>query len=263
LTTYSSRVAVALVGIPLMLVSAWWGGWLLAALVALIGVLAVREGWRLLTGLPPDVITLPAYLLALWAPVAARLHWPFSFTVALVLATLTVGVLALFKPPASGKIRVPSALMLLLYPVTLLQALLWIRLDSGATDLFYLLALVWAGDTAAFEGGKRTGHRALAARLSPHKTVEGALWGLAASLLVGVLAALLWPWAHSLTWFLLAAVVVWFLAVTGDLFESLLKRSAGVKDSGTLLSAHGGVLDRFDSLLWAGAGLYLLTLMRF
>lgn len=260
--SYSSRVAVALIGIPLMLVSAWLGGWLLAAFIAALGLLAVREGWRLLTGSTPDWILLPVYLFALCAPLSAMLAWPVSYPVAISLAALGSGVLALFKAPVVGRVMATSALTLLLYPITLLQTILWIRLDSGATVLFYLLALVWAGDTAAFEGGTRTGRRALAPLLSPNKTVEGALWSLAASLLVGVLAAWLWSGTRSLTWFLSAAVAVWFLSVCGDLFESMLKRAAGVKDSGRLLSAHGGVLDRFDSLIWASAGLYIFTLWR-
>jgi phosphatidate cytidylyltransferase len=262
LTPYSSRVAVALVGIPLMLAAAWQGGFVLAALVALLGVLAVREGWRLLAGSVQDRIRLPVYLFALWAPAAAVLGWPVSYAASLSVAALAVGVLALVHSPQEGRDRAVAALTLLVYPTTLLQSLLWIRLEAGALELFYLLALVWAGDTAAFEGGRRTGRRPLARELSPNKTVEGALWALAASLAVACLAIVVWPDSRPAVWYLVASVVVWFLSVCGDLFESLLKRAAGRKDSGQLLSAHGGVLDRFDSLLWAGAGLYVLTLWR-
>jgi len=227
--------------------------------VAAVAVQADREGWRLLEGNPTDPVVAPAYVLAFWAPLDAMLGWPVTFTSSAILAAVVTGVLALFRDPASGRQGVTSAFFLLLYPVTLLQPLLWIRTSSGATELFYLLALVWAGDTAAYEGGSRTGRRPLARLLSPNKTKEGALWGLAASLLVALLAVVFWPETRSPAWFFTVAVAVWFLAVTGDLFESMLKRAAGRKDSGSLLSAHGGVLDRFDSLMWAGAGLYVLT----
>lgn len=253
---------MALVGIPLMLASAWLGGWLLTALIATVGVLAVREGWRLLSASPPDLLIVPVFLFALWAPLAAKLEWPVTFQASLALAVLALGVMSLFQAPRSARDKAVWALTLLLYPATLLQSMLWIRLEMGAAELFYLFALVWAGDTAAFEGGKRMGKHKLAPALSPNKTVEGALWALAASLAVAMLAAWLWAGSRSALWYLMAAVVVWFLAVCGDLFESLLKRAAGVKDSGRLLSAHGGVLDRFDSLLWAGAGLYVFSFWR-
>ncbi len=262
MTTYSSRVAVALVGIPLLLLSTVLGGWALAVVVAAAGALGVREGFRLLSGSTYHPVTLPVYLFALWAPASAVLHWPLSFQVSLGLCSVAVGVLALRSEPVAGRDLAIWSLALLVYPVSLFQPLLWIRLESGVTELLYLFALVWAGDTAAYEGGSRMGKRKLASRLSPGKTVEGAVWALGASVVVAILAIVVWPDTRGSVWYVTAAVVVWFLSVTGDLFESLLKRAAGRKDSGQLLSAHGGVLDRFDSLLWAGAGLYALTFWR-
>lgn len=262
MTTYTSRVAVAIAGIPLLLVSAWLGGWTLALVIAAAGVLGVREGFRLLSGSTYHPVTLPVYLFAVWAPVCAVLQWPVSYQVSLGIAAVAVGVLALKSEPAMGRDLALWSLALFVYPVSLFQPLLWIRLDTGVTLLMYLFALVWAGDTAAYEGGRRLGKRKLASRLSPGKTVEGAVFALMASVLVAILATLVWPDTRGTLWYGTAAVVVWFLSVTGDLFESLLKRAAGRKDSGQLLSAHGGVLDRFDSLLWAGAGLYALSFWR-
>jgi phosphatidate cytidylyltransferase len=243
-----------------MLAAAWWGGLALAALVAVTGVLAVREGWRLLSSSVYHPVTVPLHVFAVWAPLSAVLGWPIPYPVSLGVAALAVGVLTLFHAPEAGRDLAVRALFLLVYPLTFLQFLLWIRIQVGATELFYLLALVWAGDTAAYEGGRRTGRRPLAPRLSPNKTVEGAVWALGVSVAVAVLAIAVWPGTRPAVWYIVAAVVVWFLCVGGDLFESLLKRAAGRKDSGQLLSAHGGVLDRFDSLLWAGAGLYALCL---
>jgi phosphatidate cytidylyltransferase len=107
---------------------------------------------------------------------------------------------------------------------------------------------VWAADIGAYFAGRRFGKRKLAPAVSPGKSWEGALGGLACALLVSLTFAyaLAVPWGAPL---LLFTVLVAVLSIFGDLFESVLKRTAGVKDSGGLLPGHGGVLDRLDALL--------------
>jgi phosphatidate cytidylyltransferase len=133
--------------------------------------------------------------------------------------------------------------------------------------VLFLLCVVWAGDTVAMYVGRSLGRHKLAPRLSPGKTWEGAVGSLAGSLLVtaGLIALanqlvrreiliLAYP-GPAWTWLLLA-VLVNIAAQAGDLAESALKRSAGVKDSGTLLPGHGGILDRIDALLIAAPVLW-------
>ena len=132
-------------------------------------------------------------------------------------------------------------------------ALLWMRLEQGAAMTIALLVVVWSADTFAYLAGRRFGKRKLAPSISPGKTIEGLAGGLAGAGLVALLAAIyaldLSP-AQTLIW-LLASLVAALFSVVGDLFESRLKRRAGVKDSGGLLPGHGGVLDRIDGLLAA------------
>lgn len=154
-------------------------------------------------------------------------------------------------------------------PIALLAAcilMIFLFYLRGTMYLLSLLMLIWIADIFAYFGGKRFGKHKLAFRISPGKTVEGALTGL-----LGVLAwiaissqwkdtfaaDLLARWGWALT--LLAAVVLGCISVMGDLFESLLKRRAGIKDSSALLPGHGGVLDRIDAVIAVLPVAYLMT----
>jgi len=123
---------------------------------------------------------------------------------------------------------------------------------NGHRWLLTALAIVWAADSGAYFAGRAFGRRKLAPRISPNKTVEGLLGGLAAGLVV----ALGFGWlagvaAADIGWLLLVAALAVLASVLGDLFESLLKRHAGAKDSGSVIPGHGGVLDRIDGVLAA------------
>ncbi len=118
--------------------------------------------------------------------------------------------------------------------------------------LLTALMIVWMADTGAYFAGRKFGRRKLSPRISPNKTVEGLAGGVFAALLFGLLfAALAGAAAGQLPWIALAIVLTVLASVIGDLFESLLKRQAGVKDSSDLIPGHGGILDRIDSVLAA------------
>ncbi|WP_297728834.1 phosphatidate cytidylyltransferase [uncultured Porphyromonas sp.] len=124
--------------------------------------------------------------------------------------------------------------------------------------LLAIFIFIWVNDTGAYLVGSRWGKTPLAPSISPKKTVEGSIGGLLLALLSAViLRLLLFPELSWLSILLIAAVVAIFGTI-GDLFESSLKRQAGVKDSGKLIPGHGGILDRIDSLLLAVPAVYLL-----
>ena len=124
--------------------------------------------------------------------------------------------------------------------------------------LLAIFIFIWVNDTGAYLVGSRWGKRRLAPSISPKKSVEGSIGGLLLVLLSAVvLRLLLFPELSWLSILLIAAVVAIFGTI-GDLFESSLKRQAGVKDSGKLIPGHGGILDRIDSLLLAVPAVYLL-----
>ncbi|MGJ4730347.1 phosphatidate cytidylyltransferase [Luteimonas sp. SDU101] len=128
----------------------------------------------------------------------------------------------------------------------------WPLVSQGHVWLLAALMIVWATDTGAYFAGRRFGKRKLAPRISPNKTVEGLLGGVAAGVAVAlVMAPLAGASLAQLPLVAVAALATVLFSVVGDLFESLLKRHVGAKDSGTLIPGHGGVLDRLDSVLAA------------
>lgn len=187
---------------------------------------------------------------AFYVGLPVALFWVFLTPVLMAWRTRPVGI--------SSR---PSIPVLLSGPLLLGGA--WValvavhRINPGGAGLaLFLLVLTWAADSAAYFTGRRFGRHKLAPAISPGKTFEGA-WG---GLVVAGIAALAYAgaWGKDLPFagFVVLALLVAVVSVAGDLFESLIKRRHGVKDSGTLLPGHGGVLDRIDSLLAAAPVFY-------
>jgi phosphatidate cytidylyltransferase len=158
-----------------------------------------------------------------------------------------------YSSTADGQGNGPLALLdgyLVLLPA-LLGLLILVDRDAHSPVLILIFFfIIWSADTGAYLVGRKLGRHKLAPSISPGKTIEGLLGGLAGAMLVAVIAGTLVLHLGStqlLLWLLLAAVIALF-SVAGDLFESVYKRRAGLKDSGNLLPGHGGVLDRIDSL---------------
>ncbi len=129
-------------------------------------------------------------------------------------------------------------------------------LDGGQHWILFLFLVIWTGDIAAYYWGRYIGKKPMAPIVSPGKTWEGAIAGIAGNLAAAGLAKLWFMTGVSAVHCLIAALICGIIGQFGDLAESLLKRNAGVKDSGTIIPGHGGILDRVDSLLFAGPALY-------
>lgn len=254
------RLLTALVLIPLFL------GALLAPdpayFAALVAIAVLTAGWELgriasATALDPFRKTLSLSAAAFVLPA----FWPEVFTVEEVLSgsLLVLLILGLFRRAEVGRTLVAVSVTLFgaLYVGFLLSYILKLRLLPDGVRLVFLLALgVWPGDSLAYYVGKTFGRHKLNERVSPKKTWEGAFANVMGSLL-GVAAAKVWV-LPSLRWadVLALGLVLPLFGMTGDLFESALKRRAGVKDSSGLLPGHGGVLDRLDSVIFNGPVLF-------
>ena len=279
-----ARVAVALVGVPVALLAIHAGGWYFGALLAVLAGVAALEFQALATvagGRPIGWLGIPAasilVLLAAYEPTfSAWADRALALVLGLVLAALVVAV-SRRSTEAAPLLSVTATVAGVLYTGgTLAFAVLLRHLpDSVAADshdplegrllVLYPLVVIWASDTAAYFAGKRFGRARMAPRVSPGKTVEGGVAGLAAAVVAGALAGSV---MRDLASFpvspAIGALVGLALGVggqLGDLAESLLKREAGVKDSGTLLPGHGGVLDRFDALFFSLPLAYVLLLL--
>ncbi|MBW8772080.1 MAG: phosphatidate cytidylyltransferase [Gemmatimonadetes bacterium] len=262
------RVGFAAVAIPAALVTVWLGGWWLAALVALVAMLGVREVYRFARqkGVRPfGGIGLPVAALVpalVWLVVGPE-QWdvvrylPFA---PLGLLALLLVALATRRPDQAPLTSVAVTWFGVAYAAVLPSYLLVLRHGGGLGErswqgvwlTFFPLVLVWACDTAAMFAGKFLGGPKLAPVVSPGKTWSGTIVGALAAIGVApaYCALVLRPYGVTLElWQVLAfGAVVGIVGQFGDLAESLLKREAGMKDSSDLIPGHGGVLDRFDSL---------------
>ena len=180
--------------------------------------------------------------------------------VVLLSAVVALGALTLPRWEAgTGALGLASASIFpSLYLGLPIGAMIAVREAHGREALFLLMLTVFVSDTAQYYSGRAFGRRPLAPRISPKKTVEGAIGGfLFGALLLAIVGAWWLPAVPAPTRAVLGAAMV-ALGIAGDLFESMLKRSAGVKDSSGLIPGHGGVLDRIDALLFAAPVYYIV-----
>lgn len=186
-----------------------------------------------------------------------------------VIVLLVLGTLSLalgWRSDLKSYIGATSATVLgvlyIAFTLSWLVPLRWADPPSGRKLIGLLFFVIWAGDIFAYFVGRLMGRTPLSPRISPKKTVEGAIGGLAGSLLTGwVVGEWFWPTASLKTVMLMTGLVA-MAGQAGDLAESALKRAADVKDAGTLLPGHGGLLDRVDSLLFGTPALWLLVTLQ-
>lgn len=253
-----SRVLVAVVGLPLVLLIVYAGGWWLFALAAIATVLALHEYGVMIRSLRP--VILAAYAGALLSLLGARLGG-LEWTVAGFLSTIALAFLLhwIAETRQSATVAIASTVLGAGWIGLCLGHLLLLRAipHDGRLATFAVLLAVWAGDIGAFFAGRLIGRHKLAPLLSPGKTWEGFLFGTAATMFVAFVALYDQHYV-SIGESILLGLVIAIAGPVGDLFESALKRDMQVKDTGRLLAAHGGVLDRIDSLLFAAVASYYL-----
>ena len=258
------RWITGLIALPFLIFLVYKGGVLFTILISMAGLVALWEYYRLVFNGEDKPIS------------NIILLWGYGINFAIIWSTFLVGpdlslsviglnliVVALislfqFKTDQTVLDVVIKQLQGIIYIPVLLSFLVLIREgSSGMIWVFVLLAVIFAGDTGAYYVGSYLGRHKLSPAVSPGKTIEGSIGGLAVNLVLGGVGKYFFlsglPWGLSLLFFLTVGIA----GQVGDLFESELKRSSGIKDSGGILPGHGGILDRIDALLFASPVAYI------
>jgi phosphatidate cytidylyltransferase len=252
--------ARVLVGIPAFAVAAFLvarGGLLFAVALLILGWVCLDELYRMTAPAHPAKLAgfaaLPALLLAA--------HYGTRDQVLLVaVAALPATFLLTLVAPRGSLFGITATLLGVWWiGLAMAHAVMLRGLPHGGGLVIDVLVGTFVGDTGAYLGGRRFGRRALAPRISPNKTVEGLVIGIACAIVAVWFASLYQPWLQKGDAVLLGAGVA-IAAPVGDLFESYVKRSSGVKDSGRAFGAHGGALDRLDAVLFTTVVSYYVWL---
>ncbi len=269
------RVLTSLWFVPLLVIVAWFGGEPgFTALMVTFGILAALEFYRMVAGAKTPPLTyfgvtwtaffilsrnseLQALLEAHFNP---DLLTPLLLTSAVVLPLIGLLVRRQKEGAFTSWVWTIAGI---LYIGWLLSHLVALRgLDDGRNWVFFVMFVTWVSDTTAFFIGRKFGRRKLVPNISPGKTWEGTIGGICGAILMSILFFTPTSFQLPLAYWqaILLSVLTSVLGQVGDLIESLLKRNMGVKDSGKLMPGHGGILDRIDSLIFAGIVVYYYAL---
>ncbi len=239
-----------------------------AATIAAVACLGLWEYYRIVNSGHDKTLLLLTRMVGLSGGLLAvfSIHYRHLDALLLILALnlIVAAVISIFRFRSqhdAPQVVIKQFFGIIYIPVFLSFLILIRNSPDGPLWVVFIMWVVAWGDTGALYTGTLWGRHKLCPAVSPKKTVEGALGGLAASLIFGWLFKLLFMDFRSVATCALVALAAGAIGQTGDLFESEFKRAAGVKDSGAILPGHGGILDRIDALLFAAPVAYLLKLV--
>ncbi|MFD3166041.1 phosphatidate cytidylyltransferase [Herpetosiphon sp. NSE202] len=273
-----TRIASALVLAPVVLIIVWLGGWWTTALIAIAVVIGIYEIQRILRagGYHPRLPLAVGLGLAFVAAAVAQPRTNVNLTGAVVaLGAMASLIYEISRKDRTGALDAWAAsLGSAIYAGAMLSHFVLLRADSsptlsggplnsfnietGAAWIYATFAVTWASDTGAYFAGRAFGKHKMAPLLSPKKTWEGFVGGTIASIAAGIGIVALLGMQLTIVQMIVLGMIGAGGGTLGDLAESLLKRQAGVKDSGNLIPGHGGLLDRVDSLLFTAPLVYYL-----
>ena len=265
----AKRISVAVFGIPLLIGVTFLGGWYFFSIILIVSVVAQWEFYQIqknkkifpqsISGIVAGVIVLLGIQTGMW----------LNAGLILVLCLMIIMANEMFRHQNNVSPNIGVTILGIFYIPILLGSLLYIRIYidkilpntavAGFKFILMIFAAIWICDTFAYGFGRKFGKHKLYEKVSPNKSLEGAIAGLIGSVLVVFLVKQLevlpLKWLHVLVF----GASIGIVGQTGDLVESWFKRDAGVKDTSTLLPGHGGMLDRFDSIIFVSPVLLILA----
>ncbi len=260
------RWITALILIPILLWVLLKGSTLLlAAVVSIVAIFAMGEYLKIIfqndDNSVSNTIKIISYAVSISLIVGACSgSWEIEFLI-LSLNLMALSIFVLFKFADNQEVFqliAKQVLGIVYIPISLSLLIFTKELDQGNFWIIWLLVTVFSNDTGAFYGGKFFGKNALSPNISPNKTIEGSVGGIITSLILGFIFSVIFFKDFSLSFLMIPASLMLAIAgQIGDLFESAMKRASHIKDSGSILPGHGGMLDRIDGLLLAIPVLYV------
>jgi phosphatidate cytidylyltransferase len=258
----STRIIVSVIAIPAIILACYFGEYYFFAFVLGIGIISYYEFWLFVknkdinANLIIGIISVGMIITNSYKSFIA--YYPLLITILLLLT-----IIELFQNKKSAIINLGTTLLGILYFGLFASALLSLRemyqvdYSQGGLLIISIFASIWICDSAAFFGGTALGKHKLLPRVSPNKSWEGAIFGLLFAVIAMVISKVIF--LDFLSWFdvITIGLIVGIIGQIGDLIESLFKRDAGVKDSSALIPGHGGIFDRFDSLLYTAPAVLL------
>jgi len=259
MTTHAKRVLTGIIGVPLLVALIYFAPtWVFTVVILFVALLGLNEFYSMTSPEKPQTIVFFNYLLTagLFCSLLVKGSYYIAITPLFIMLPLALFMVRYReKPPKIGEIgRILMGPFYICLPLMLLVVIF--GLPRGQWWVFFILAVIFAGDTGSFYVGRSLGKHKLS-RISPGKTWEGTIGGLLSNIAAAVICGYLFFPSLSVTSIVVLALAIGIGGQIGDLAESMLKRISKAKDSGTVLPGHGGLLDRIDGLLFAIPILYL------
>lgn len=251
-----TRIISAVVGVPILLFFIIQGGLPFTFMVLVLASIGLFEYSRMIKKKGHQFLFFPM-LMGVWVMLVAS-YYTFSIwaSLGIMVAFLSVFLVAVFHFPSFDVPDISANLLGLIYVGwTMAHLILLSKLEDGIIILLYLFVAIWSSDSGAYFVGRFLGKHKLCPSVSPKKTVEGSIGGIVTACIILFLFNLyflLVPYYAVI----LIGIVISVVGQLGDLMESLIKRYCDIKDSGNLIPGHGGILDRFDSIMLAAPFMY-------